>query len=86
MLRVISGQCLDHVVSVSGILDDCIAGPVIDLDGADAADVSQIVFQDASLRNYFNTFQWYDGYRDEIPASELNKFEKYNIQFIQRYE
>ena len=43
-------------------------------------------FQDANLRNYFNTFQWYDGYRDEIPASELNKFEKYNIQFIQRYE
>ena len=43
-------------------------------------------FQDAGLRNYFNTFQWYDGYRNEIPASELNKYEKYNIQFIQRYE
>lgn len=43
-------------------------------------------FKDASLRQYFNTFQWYDGYRDEIPASELNKYEKYNIQFIQRYE
>ena len=43
-------------------------------------------FKDASLRNYFNQFQWYDGYRDEIPASELNKYEKYNIQFIQQYE
>ena len=43
-------------------------------------------FKDASLRLHFNTFQWYDGYRDEIPASELNKYEKYNIQFIQRYE
>ena len=43
-------------------------------------------FKDAGLRNYFNSFQWYDGYRDEIPASELNKYEKYNIQFIQRYE
>lgn len=43
-------------------------------------------FKDAGLRNYFNQFQWYDGYRDEIPASELNKYEKYNIQFIQKYE
>ena len=43
-------------------------------------------FKDAGLRQYFNTFQWYDGRRDEIPASELNKYEKYNIQFIQRYE
>ena len=43
-------------------------------------------FKDAGLRQHFNTFQWYDGYRDEIPASELNKYEKYNIQFIQRYE
>lgn len=43
-------------------------------------------FKDAGLRNFFNQFQWYDGYRDEIPASELNKYEKYNIQFIQKYE
>lgn len=43
-------------------------------------------FKDASLRNYFNQFQWYAGNRDEIPASELNKYEKYNIQFIQKYE
>lgn len=43
-------------------------------------------FKDANLRNYFNQFQWYDGRRDEIPASELNKYEKYNIQFIQKHE
>lgn len=43
-------------------------------------------FKDAGLRNFFNQQQWYDGLRDEIPASELNKYETYNIQFIQRYE
>ena len=43
-------------------------------------------FKDAGLRQYFNSQQWYDGYRDEIPANELNKYEKYNIQFIQKYE
>lgn len=44
------------------------------------------MFKDASLRAFFNAEPWYNGYRSEIPASELNKFEKYNVQFIQRYE
>ena len=43
-------------------------------------------FKDAGLRNFFNSEVWYDGLRDEIPASELNKYETYNIQFIQRHE
>lgn len=43
-------------------------------------------FQDAGLRQFFNSQVWYDGYRNEIPASELNKYEKYNISFIQKYE
>ena len=43
-------------------------------------------FKDANLRNFFNQFQWYRGERDEIPASELNQYEQYNIQFIQKYE
>ena len=44
------------------------------------------LFQDANLRSYFNAQSWYNGYRKEIPAGELNKFEKYNISFIQKYE
>lgn len=43
-------------------------------------------FKDANLRAYFNNEVWYDGIRDEIPARELNKYEKYNIEFIKRYE
>lgn len=44
------------------------------------------IFKDASLRSYFNSQPWYNGWRSEVPASELNKFEKYNISFIQKYE
>ena len=44
------------------------------------------LFKDANLRQYFNSQSWYNGYRNEIPANELNKYETYNIQFIQKYE
>gem|GEM_PF-3666260 len=43
-------------------------------------------FKDASLRQYFNSQPWYNGYRNEISAGELNKYESYNINFIQKYE
>ena len=43
-------------------------------------------FNDANLRQYFNSQPWYNGYRSEISANELNKFETYNINFIQKYE
>ena len=43
-------------------------------------------FKDASLRQYFNSQPWYNGYRNEISARELNKYESYNINFIQKYE
>lgn len=44
------------------------------------------IFKDAALRQYFNSQSWYNGWRDEVPASELNKYEKYNISFIQKHE
>lgn len=44
------------------------------------------IFKDAALRDYFNSQPWYNGWRNEVPADELNKFEKYNIQFILKYE
>ena len=43
-------------------------------------------FKDAGLRQFFNAQQWYDGYRSEIPESEFNKYEKYNINFIKNHE
>lgn len=43
-------------------------------------------FKDANLRQYFNSQPWYNGYRSEISANELNKYESYNINFIQKYE
>lgn len=43
-------------------------------------------FKDAALLQYFNSMQWYDGRRAEIPASEFNKYEQYNINFIKSHE
>ncbi len=44
------------------------------------------IFKDPALRNYFNQQSWYRGTRKEIPASELNKFETANINFLVKYE
>ena len=44
------------------------------------------LFKSADLRQYFNSQSWYNGYRDEVPESEMNANEKYNIQFIKSYE
>ena len=37
------------------------------------------------LIDYFNSCGWYDGWRKEVPESELNDFEKENIRFIKQY-
>ena len=44
------------------------------------------LFKSPDLREYFNAQSWYNGYRDEVPESEMNANEKYNIQFIKSYE
>ena len=44
------------------------------------------LFKSADLREHFNSQSWYNGYRDEVPANEMNAIEKYNIQFIKSYE
>lgn len=44
------------------------------------------IFKDKNLRNYFNAQDWYRGYRKEIPQRELNKYERANIDFLQKYE
>ena len=43
-------------------------------------------FKKADLKNYFNQFSWYNGYRDEINMSELSAIEKHNINLLQKYE
>lgn len=43
-------------------------------------------FQDSRLRSYFNSQSWYRPWRNEVPASEFNKYETYNISFLHRYE
>lgn len=37
------------------------------------------------LVDYFNNCDWYDGWRKEVPESELNDCEKENIRFIKQY-
>jgi len=44
------------------------------------------LFKSPDLREYFNAQSWYNGYRDEVPESEMNANEKYNIQFIKSHE
>lgn len=43
-------------------------------------------FKDDNLRYYFNNQSWYRPWRNEVPSSELNKYEIYNINFLKNYE
>lgn len=43
-------------------------------------------FKDKRLSSYFYSQSWYRPYRNEVPASELNKYEKANIAFLKKYE
>lgn len=43
-------------------------------------------FKDANLRRYFQSQRWYRPWRSEVPSSEFNRYESYNISFLLRYE
>ncbi|MBR5654549.1 MAG: YARHG domain-containing protein [Prevotella sp.] len=43
-------------------------------------------FRDANLRRYFQSQRWYNPWRSEVPSSEFNRYESYNISFLLRYE
>lgn len=43
-------------------------------------------FKDANLRRYFTSQRWYNPWRAEVPTSEFNRYEKYNISFLLKYE
>lgn len=43
-------------------------------------------FKSPYLQRYFNSLSWYKPVRDEIPAYELNKYEKHNIYWLKARE
>lgn len=43
-------------------------------------------FKSADLQQIFNRYSWYTPYRNEVPVSELNKYERSNITTIQSWE
>lgn len=43
-------------------------------------------FKDANLRRYFQSQRWYNPWRSEVPSSEFNRYESYNISFLLKYE
>jgi hypothetical protein len=43
-------------------------------------------FKDAGLRHYFNSQSWYNPWRNEVPSSEFNRYEQYNISFLSKYD
>lgn len=44
------------------------------------------IFNDARLKSYFSSQSWYRPRKREIPASEMNKFEQYNVVFLKKYD
>lgn len=44
------------------------------------------IFKDANLRAYFNSQRWYYGYRNSVPTSEFNAYERANINFLKKYD
>ena len=43
-------------------------------------------FRDANLRRYFNAQSWYRPWRNEVPSSAFNKYERANIAFLSKYD
>lgn len=43
-------------------------------------------FRDPSLSDYFYSQPWYRPFRNEVPTSSFNSIEKYNINFLSRYD
>lgn len=44
------------------------------------------IFKDSNLRAYFNSQNWYYGYRSTVPTSAFNSYEKANIKFLGKYD
>ena len=44
------------------------------------------VVGNANLRRYFNAQSWYRPWRNEVPSSAFNKYERANIAFLSKYD
>lgn len=44
------------------------------------------IFKDSNLRRYFNSQPWYYGYRNSVPTSAFNTYERANIKFLGKYD
>ena len=45
-----------------------------------------LIFKSEDLNTYFRSTSWYNGYRDSVPDSELNEYEKKNVELIKSLE
>ena len=45
-----------------------------------------LIFKSEDLNNYFRSTSWYTGYRDNVSDSELNEYEKKNVELIKSLE
>jgi hypothetical protein len=43
-------------------------------------------FRDPNLSDYFYSQPWYRPFRNEVPTSSFNSIEKYNINFLSKYD
>ena len=43
-------------------------------------------FRDPNLSSYFYSQRWYNPYRSEVPMSSFNSTERYNINFLSKYD
>lgn len=43
-------------------------------------------FKDRNLSDYFYSQSWYRPFRNEVPTSSFNSIEKYNINFLSKYD
>ncbi len=44
------------------------------------------IFKDTRLKKYFSSLGWYRPRKSNISASEMNKYEQYNVTFLKKYE
>lgn len=43
-------------------------------------------FRTRAIANHFYRFRWYRPYRNEVSLGELSSIERYNVNFLLRYE
>lgn len=67
-----------------------------DIDGMDRGQIRVLLnsiyarhgryFRDRRLSDYFYSQHWYRPYRNEVPRGSFNRTERYNIDFLSKYD